>query len=105
MRWYLEDISNLIIEYNKKYFDNKIKLPITVKWDRSYKICEATLTTYNSEHLIKINTSLFYASPALMKNTIVHELIHAWQAENEKELSDWHDSVFDNWCKKLNDTR
>lgn len=105
MRWYLEDISELIIEYNKKYFHNKIKLPISVKWERSYKTCEATYTQQKHSHLIKINSSLFYASSALMKNTIVHELIHAWQAENEKKLSsNWHDDVFKSWCDKLNET-
>ena len=40
-----------------------------------------------------------------MKNTLVHELIHAWQAEYEEDLGeDWHDETFHKWCNKLNST-
>jgi len=56
-------------------------------------------------HIIKLNTALYNATPELMKNTLVHELIHAWQAEHEVDLGDeWHDDTFNKWCNKLNET-
>ena len=56
-------------------------------------------------HIIKLNTALYNATPELMKNTLVHELIHAWQAEHEDDLGDeWHDDTFNKWCNKLNET-
>lgn len=56
-------------------------------------------------HILKLNTALYNATPELMKNTLVHELIHAWQAEHEENLGDeWHDETFNKWCKKLNNT-
>lgn len=56
-------------------------------------------------HILKLNTALYNATPELMKNTLVHELIHAWQSEHEENLGDeWHDETFNKWCKKLNET-
>ena len=62
-------------------------------------------TKEDGSHTLKLNTSLYNASPSLMKNTIVHEMIHAWQGEYEEEIEgDWHDAVFNEWCDKLNKT-
>lgn len=105
MNWHIDDILNLIKEYNKKYFKGNIKLPFKVKWVRNYKDCEATLSPFKGgHHIIKINSSLYRASPALMKNTLVHELIHAWQAENDDCEPEWHNDSFKKWCDKLNAT-
>lgn len=118
MRWNTQDIEKALVKYNAKYFDNAIKGEITVVWSRQlYNVqfnnraikesgAEATMSTKeDGSHTLKLNTSLYNASPALMKNTIVHEMIHAWQGEYEEEIEgDWHDDVFLEWCDKLNKT-
>lgn len=109
MLWSIESITNLIKELNKKYFHNSIKAKIRVEWSRRYYTsngAEATLTTKATGiHILKLNTALYNATPELMKNTLVHELIHAWQSEHQEDLGDeWHDETFHKWCEKLNKT-
>lgn len=83
MRWNTQDIEKAIVKYNAKYFDNAIKGEITVVWSRQlYNVqfnkraikesgAEATMSTKeDGSHVLKLNTSLYNASPALMKTQL-----------------------------------
>lgn len=118
MRWNTPDIVELLKYYIKKYFRNSIKNEIAVVWSRKlYNAelnntingdgAEAKMYTYtDGTHKLKLNTSLYNASPELMKNTLVHELIHAWQGEHGylDEKPGMHGETFMKWCDKLNAT-
>ena len=118
MRWNTTDIEELLRFYIRKYFRNSIKKPVSVVWSR--KMFNTILTNItdsegaeakmyeltDGSHMLKLNTSMYNASPALMQNTLVHELIHAWQHEHgyEDEKPGMHGETFMKWCNKLNST-
>lgn len=109
MEWSLVDLKNLVAEYNKTYFNDEIEKPIVIKWDySSFKNVECTYATMqykNKTHILRVNPILHDCSPELMKNTLVHELIHAWQDEWEDQSAkdyDPHKGKFIEWCQYLN---
>ena len=111
MEWSLVDLKNLVAEYNKTYFNDEIEKPIVIKWDySSFKNVECTYATMqykNKTHILRVNPILHDCSPELMKNTLVHELIHAWQDEWEEPgsmaatlITRKHVVLADHWYNK-----
>lgn len=95
-----QQMSDMIDEYNYRYFDGDLKSNFVVNLDKrikSYGRCHAPVN-----HTIKIdvNPKLMYLDNRIIKNTLVHEMIHAWQFENgySDEENDMHGESFNKWC-------
>ena len=64
--------------------------------------------TYEDYHLIMINVSYSNVSDEMMRSTLVHEMIHAWQDEHDPNWADdWskyqgHGPSFIEKCNELN---
>lgn len=111
MEWTLDKIINHIKVYNRVYFENRIKYPIDVEWDKElFKNTCTNAETYKlrGRHLIKFNVNLATASRESMRNTIAHEMIHCLQDEVDRtwkqtyDQDKGHNKFFFKWCAKLN---
>ncbi len=89
--------TKILFEYiNIELFDSELDQPYFniddyVKIDRSYGWCE----WYRDNFFIALDKNLSYIE---FFNTLVHELIHLWQAQNNKDMD--HKKEFKNWCDK-----
>lgn len=107
-----ENLTKRVKAYNRIYFNNEIEYPIVVKlskqlfnshsWKHAYHIFK------NDCHYIVLNVKLYNASYEILRNTLVHEMIHAWQEEYDPTFYDnfsktnGHNEVFYNKCDELN---
>lgn len=93
---YLEATANA---FNVRYGFNlqyRIKVRPGVS-NKTFGYYESKLDKEMKEyHNIKVSTVLNLTTKAI-KETILHELIHAWQMENRKEVG--HGASFNNWVK------
>lgn len=96
---------DMIQKYNNLYFNDEIKSDFIINLDKrisSYARCHPPIS-----HVIKIdiNPKLIFLNHAIVENTLIHELIHAWQFENgyNKEENGMHGDSFNKWCAYLKD--
>lgn len=112
MRWTNKRLEKRIKIYNRIYFNNEIKKPIVFRWSKHLyntgSSTEAYCQSYKDYHLITFNVTYSNASNEIMRCTLVHEMIHAWQAEHDPNFDkDWsahegHGLSFVKKCKELN---
>lgn len=94
MDWTLDSLNKKVKNYNRIYFNNEIKLPIVVKWSRHLFNSDSNTNAHcrliNNTHVITINVTYQSVSEEMMRSTLVHEMIHAWQEEYDDDLyADW----------------
>lgn len=96
MDWTLDQLNKRVKIYNRIYFNNEIKYPIEVKWSRQLfnvgSRQNANCRFYNGKHTITFNVTYKNVSDEMMRSTLVHEMIHAWQFEHD-------DTMYDDWSK------
>lgn len=96
MDWTTDKLLKRIKAYNRIYFNNEIKLPFDVKWSRhlfnSGSDTNAHSRLVNGVHVITFNVKFQCVSDEMMRSTLVHEMIHAWQDE-------YDDTADDNWSE------
>lgn len=99
----LDDLLILFNECNEKYFDNDIESDIRFVLDKRIRAFARTWPVENNECRIDINPKLLRIDQRIIKNTLVHEMIHVWQFENgyEAEENGMHGESFNQWCKYL----
>lgn len=112
MRWTTERLLKRIKNYNRIYFNNEIEKPILVKWSRhlynSDSSTQAHEQSLTDRHIITLSVSYSNASDEVMRSTLVHEMIHAWQNEHDSAMhDDWkeyegHGPAFIRKCEELN---
>lgn len=112
MQWTSEILNKRVINYNRIYFNNEIKKPIYVRWSRHLYNSASSTNAYclsNPDmHIIMLNVSHSNVSNEMMRSLLVHEMIHAWQYENDKHFIDtWnehegHSKSFIKKCAELN---
>jgi hypothetical protein len=85
-------------EFNIRFFNEEITLPITFKIIKTnYEGC--TLKTTNSIEIRIHEILLDLKFEEELDNTLVHEMIHAWQIEYNGKAD--HKKTFKSWCKKI----
>lgn len=112
MEWTTEQLNKRVKAYNRIYFDNEIRLPIIVKWSRHMFNADSDTLGASLQasdiHVIRLNVKFHTASNDLMKHTLLHEMIHAWQDEHDdKFYDDWkthegHTEAFLRKAKEIN---
>jgi len=112
MDWTLDILNKKAKIYNRIYFNNEITKPIEVKWSRhlfnSDSRTHAHQSTAGGKHIITFNVMYQSVSEEMIRSTLVHEMIHAWQQENDPDfLKDWkeyegHGPAFIAKCEELN---
>lgn len=112
MQWTIEQLEKRVKAYNRIYFNNEIKKPIYVRWSRRMYNADSTANAYHKNfdncHLIMFNVSYSNVSEEMMRSTLVHEMIHAWQNEYDSNMYDeWskykgHGPSFIKKCEELN---
>jgi hypothetical protein len=112
MQWTIDQLQKRAKAYNRIYFNNEIKKPIYVRWSRRMYNTHSRTNAYHKEfddyHLIMFNVSYSNVSEEMMRSTLIHEMIHAWQSEYDPNLYDeWskykgHGPSFTNKCEELN---
>lgn len=112
MRWTTDILEKRVKIYNRIYFNNEIKKPIVIKWSRH--LFNSNSNTHANEqdagdyHVITFNVSYSNVSNEVMRSTLVHEMIHAWQDEYDPaQYNDWrklngHSPAFVKKCEELN---
>lgn len=112
MQWTIEQLEKRAKAYNRIYFDNEIQKPIRIRWSRRLYNANSNTNAYHSSiddyHLIMLNVSYSNVSEEMMRSTLVHEMIHAWQNEHDPNMYDeWskyegHGPSFTDKCEELN---
>lgn len=112
MQWTIEQLEKRTKAYNRIYFNNEIKKPIYVRWSRRMYNANSNMNAYhknfNDYHLIMLNVSYSNVSEEMMRSTLVHEMIHAWQQEYDPNMyAEWskykgHGPSFIKKCEELN---
>jgi len=112
MQWSIEQLEKRVKAYNRIYFNNEIKKPIYVRWSRRMYNANSNTEAYHKDfddyHLIMFNVSYSNVSEEMMRSTLVHEMIHAWQHEYDPNMYDeWskyqgHGPSFIKKCEELN---
>lgn len=112
MQWTIDILEKRAKAYNRIYFNNEIKKPIYVRWSRRMYNTNSNMNAYHRDfddyHLIMFNVSYSNASEEMMRTTLVHEMIHAWQHEYDPNMYDeWskyqgHGPSFIKKCEELN---
>lgn len=112
MEWTVSDLNKRVKNYNRIYFNNEIELPIIVKLSRHLFNSGSNAFAYsilrNDTHEIVISAKLLGASAEVLRNILIHELIHAWQDEHDPEANDdfkelkGHGPAFLKKCEELN---
>lgn len=107
-----ENLTKRVKAYNRIYFNNEIQNPIVVKLSKQLFNSRSKINAYhrfeNGCHYIVLNIKLYNASYEILRNTLVHEMIHAWQEEHDSTLYDdfsklqGHTKAFYNKCDELN---
>lgn len=111
-QWNSQRLEKRAAIYNRIYFNNEIKKPIYVRWSRHMYNSDSNINAYcksvDDYHLIKFNVSYSNVSDEMMRSTLVHEMIHAWQDEHDQHCNDdWktyqgHGPSFIKKCEELN---
>lgn len=111
MRWTTDILEKRAKIYNRIYFNNEIEKPIVIRWSRH--LFNSKSNTHANErydgdrHVITFNVLYSNASNEAMRNTLVHEMIHAWQDEHDDTMRDnWkelegHGPAFVKKCEEL----
>ena len=85
MQWSTEQLEKRAKSYNRIYFNNEIEKPIHIRWSRRMYNADSKTNAYHKDldnyHLIMLNVSYSNVSEEMMRSTLVHEMIHAWQSE------------------------
>lgn len=112
MQWTIEQLEKRVKAYNRIYFNNEIKKPIYVRLSRRMYNANSSMNAYHKDfdnyHLIMLNVSYSNVSEEMMRSTLVHEMIHAWQHEYDSNMYDeWseykgHGPSFIKKCEELN---
>ena len=112
MRWTTDILQKRVIAYNRIYFNNEIKKPIYIRWSRHLYNSDSTTNAhekdYDDYHVITFNVSYSNVSDEVMRSTLVHEMIHAWQDEYDpNQYDEWgkykgHGPAFIKKCEELN---
>jgi len=112
MQWNIQQLEKRAQIYNRIYFNNEIELPIRIRWSRHLYNTDSNYDAYcrsNDEyHLIRFNVKYSNVSDEIMRSTLVHEMIHAWQDEHDPHCNDdWakyegHGPSFIKKCEELN---
>lgn len=112
MDWTTEALTKKAKIFNRIYFNNEIKYPIVIKWSRHLFNADSSTNAHhrfiNNTHVITFNVTYQCVSEEMMRSTLVHEMIHAWQSEYDDDMySDWskykgHGPAFLAKCDELN---
>lgn len=112
MQWTNQQLEKRAKIYNRIYFNNEIERPIVIQWSRHMYNADSSINayckSYSTHHLIMFNVSYSHVSDEIMRSTLVHEMIHAWQAEHDPNWrDDWenvkgHGPSFIQKCEELN---
>ena len=112
MQWSTEQLEKRAKSYNRIYFNNEIEKPIHIRWSRRMYNADSKTNAYHKDldnyHLIMLNVSYSNVSEEMMRSTLVHEMIHAWQSEHDPDMySEWteyqgHGPSFIKKCEELN---
>ena len=87
----------------KTLFQNEIMSNITLVIDRRIRIFAECQRIDKNNIKISINSKLLEINPNIVKNTLLHELIHAWQFDNgyTNEGNGMHGKTFNMWCNYI----
>lgn len=112
MEWSIDVLQRKANSYNRIYFNNEIKLPIVIKWSKQLYNAKSDTNahekTVDDVHYITFNINMQSVSEEIMRNTLVHEMIHAWQDEYDPHVNDdfknlaGHGPSFVKKCEELN---
>lgn len=95
------DLQKMFNDYNRIFFDNKIN-PVKVEFVNGRKRGVRLGAYYQDDNRIIINSD-YAGNENIIKNVLVHEMIHAYLGQNKERLTDKraHGTDFKNMAKEM----